>query len=141
MPPPEQQIPSRAGSGSSRYWSQGAPALRSAVSTTSVWGGVASVSGSTSLPGNANRRSNGPPAPIPQHSLTSVRPHPARRAAYHPATMAGRRQMRTKVAFVLGGGGHLGAHEVGMLRALLEDGVLPDLVVGTSVGALNGAAV
>ena len=42
-------------------------------------------------------------------------------------------------AFVLGGGGLLGAGEVGMLRALLEAGVVPDLVVGTSVGALNGA--
>jgi NTE family protein len=46
-----------------------------------------------------------------------------------------------KVAFVLGGGGHLGAHEVGMLRALLERGIAPDLVVGTSIGAINGAAV
>ncbi|MGZ4596793.1 MAG: patatin-like phospholipase family protein [Actinomycetes bacterium] len=44
-------------------------------------------------------------------------------------------------AFVLGGGGMLGANEVGMLRALLEEGVRPDLVVGTSVGAINGAAV
>ncbi|MEX2289252.1 MAG: patatin-like phospholipase family protein [Mycobacteriales bacterium] len=43
------------------------------------------------------------------------------------------------VAFVLGGGGVLGAGEVGMLRALLESGITPDLVVGTSVGALNGA--
>ena len=43
------------------------------------------------------------------------------------------------VAFVLGGGGVLGAGEVGMLRALLEVGIAPDLVVGTSVGALNGA--
>ena len=45
------------------------------------------------------------------------------------------------VAFVLGGGGLLGAHEVGMLRALLEAGIVPDLVVGTSVGALNGVVV
>jgi NTE family protein len=45
------------------------------------------------------------------------------------------------VAFVLGGGGLLGAHEVGMLRALLEAGVLPDMVIGTSVGAVNGAMV
>src|SRR3954451_18272939 len=45
------------------------------------------------------------------------------------------------VAFVLGGGGQLGAHEVGMLRALLERGIVPGLVVGTSVGAINGAAV
>lgn len=46
-----------------------------------------------------------------------------------------------RTAFVLGGGGPLGAHEVGMLRALLEQGVVPDLVVGTSVGAINGAVV
>jgi NTE family protein len=45
------------------------------------------------------------------------------------------------VAFVLGGGGVLGAVEVGMLRALLEGGIIPDLVVGTSIGAFNGAAV
>ena len=46
-----------------------------------------------------------------------------------------------RVAFVLGGGGVLGATQVGMLRALLEAGRRPDLVVGTSVGALNGAAL
>jgi NTE family protein len=46
-----------------------------------------------------------------------------------------------KTAFVLGGGGLLGAHEVGMLRALDEAGIRPDLVVGTSVGAFNGAFV
>ena len=44
-------------------------------------------------------------------------------------------------AFVLGGGGLLGAHEVGMLRALTEAGIRPDLVVGTSIGAINGAFV
>jgi NTE family protein len=44
-------------------------------------------------------------------------------------------------AFVLGGGGQLGASEVGMLRALIERGIVPELVVGTSVGAINGAAV
>ncbi|QKW33246.1 patatin-like phospholipase family protein [Actinomadura sp. NAK00032] len=46
-----------------------------------------------------------------------------------------------RTAFVLGGGGVLGAHEVGMLRALAESGVRPDLVVGTSIGALNGVFV
>jgi NTE family protein len=44
-----------------------------------------------------------------------------------------------KIAFVLGGGGILGAHEVGMLRALAESSVAPDLILGTSVGAINGA--
>jgi len=46
-----------------------------------------------------------------------------------------------KTAFVLGGGGVLGAVEVGMLKALFEYDVAPDLILGTSVGALNGALV
>ena len=45
------------------------------------------------------------------------------------------------VGFVFGGGGVLGAYEVGMVGALLQHGVRPDLVVGTSIGAFNGAAV
>jgi NTE family protein len=45
------------------------------------------------------------------------------------------------VAFVLSGGASLGAIQVGMLRALYERGIVPDLVVGTSVGAINGAFV
>ena len=45
------------------------------------------------------------------------------------------------VGFVLGGGGVLGAVEVGMLRALLEHGIRPNLIVGTSIGALNGVMV
>ena len=49
--------------------------------------------------------------------------------------------MTGRTAFVLGGGGLLGAVEVGMLRALFEAGIKPDLVLGTSVGALNGALV
>src|SRR4051812_10628406 len=43
------------------------------------------------------------------------------------------------VAFVLSGGAGLGAIQVGMLQALAERDVHPDLIVGTSVGALNGA--
>jgi NTE family protein len=49
--------------------------------------------------------------------------------------------MSSRTAFVLGGGGLLGAVEVGMIRALLERDVVPDLVLGTSVGALNGLVV
>lgn len=44
-------------------------------------------------------------------------------------------------AFVLSGGGSLGAVQVGMLQALAERGVRPDLLVGTSAGALNAAYV
>lgn len=42
-------------------------------------------------------------------------------------------------AFVLTGGGSLGAVQVGMLAALHERGIEPDLLVGTSVGAVNAA--
>ncbi|MCH6559833.1 patatin-like phospholipase family protein [candidate division KSB1 bacterium] len=42
-------------------------------------------------------------------------------------------------AFVFAGGGSLGAVEVGMLEALVEEGIFPDLIVGASVGAINGA--
>lgn len=48
-------------------------------------------------------------------------------------------QQPPETAFVLGGGGILGAHEVGMLGALAERGITPDLILGTSIGAVNGA--
>ena len=44
-----------------------------------------------------------------------------------------------QTAFVLAGGGSFGAVQVGMLRELLVDGVTPDFIVGSSVGAINGA--
>lgn len=47
---------------------------------------------------------------------------------------------RYRVAFVLSGGGNLGAIQVGMLTALADRGVVPDLILGCSVGALNGGA-
>ncbi len=53
--------------------------------------------------------------------------------------LATRRRPRT--AWVLGGGGNLGSVQVGMLRALADRGEVPDLVVGASVGSLNGLAV
>jgi NTE family protein len=47
--------------------------------------------------------------------------------------------MEPKTAFVLSGGASLGAIQVGMVRALYERGIEPDLIVGTSVGSINGA--
>jgi len=44
-----------------------------------------------------------------------------------------------KTAFVFAGGGSLGAIQVGMLRTLLSNGVRPDFVVGSSVGAINAS--
>ena len=45
------------------------------------------------------------------------------------------------IAFVLSGGGNRGALQGGALKALLERGIFPDLIVATSVGALNGVTL
>jgi NTE family protein len=47
--------------------------------------------------------------------------------------------MKSCRAIVLGGGGARGAMQVGALRALLEAGMIPDLLVGTSIGAGTGS--
>ncbi len=46
-----------------------------------------------------------------------------------------------KKALVLSGGGGRGAYHVGVLRFLEEHEWVPDIVVGTSIGAVNGAAI
>jgi len=51
------------------------------------------------------------------------------------------RRKPKRTAFVLSGGGNLGALQVGMMRALLERRISPDLVLGCSVGAVNGAVL
>ncbi|MFL6089325.1 MAG: patatin-like phospholipase family protein [Aeromicrobium sp.] len=43
------------------------------------------------------------------------------------------------VAMVLSGGANLGSAQVGMMQAVVDAGVKPDLIIGTSVGAVNGA--
>lgn len=45
----------------------------------------------------------------------------------------------SRTAFVFAGGGSFGAVQVGMLRELVAFGVAPDMVVGSSAGAINGA--
>jgi NTE family protein len=51
------------------------------------------------------------------------------------------RARRPRTAFVLSGGASLGALQAGMLRALYELGIAPDLIVATSAGAINGSFV
>jgi NTE family protein len=63
-------------------------------------------------------------------SRIAARPPRSRRPARRPLT-----------AFVLSGGASLGALQAGMLQALYERGVTADLLVGTSVGALNAAFI
>ena len=48
-------------------------------------------------------------------------------------------QTATPTALVLAGGGSYGAVQVGMLRALVAHGLVPDMIIGSSVGAINGA--
>jgi NTE family protein len=50
-----------------------------------------------------------------------------------------RSRLTAGTAFVLAGGGSLGAVQVGMLRSLTAAGVVPDLLVGASAGAVNAA--
>ncbi|TMK88847.1 MAG: patatin-like phospholipase family protein [Actinobacteria bacterium] len=69
----------------------------------------------------------------------------ARRPGYRNVLRFRQRRQKPKdsgkVAVVLSGGGNRGVAQVGMLKALVEAGVRPDVVVGTSVGSLNGAAL
>jgi NTE family protein len=44
-----------------------------------------------------------------------------------------------RIALVLGSGGHRGFAHVGVLKALAENGIRPDLILGTSIGAVVGA--
>jgi len=72
-------------------------------------------------------------APAPIDSVDRARP------AETTPIRAGQLPTPT-VAFVLQGGDSLAAGQVGMLRALFEAGIRPDLVVGSSAGALNAVA-
>lgn len=53
----------------------------------------------------------------------------------------GREPQDEKWALVLGGGGARGSYEIGIWKAMLELDIQPDIITGTSVGALNGAAI
>jgi NTE family protein len=60
------------------------------------------------------------------------------------ATSSGRSGLNgvpARTAFVLSGGASLAAMQAGMLWALYERGIVPDLLVGTSAGALNAAFI
>ena len=65
--------------------------------------------------------------------LLEVMPQPV------PSTNGRAPGVAGKTAFVLSGGSSLGAIQVGMLQALMEAGVRPDFLIGTSVGAINAA--
>ena len=66
------------------------------------------------------------------------RPHSPSQPTGDPKS-EGLRGLPAPVAVVVGGGGVLGAAHVGVGYALEQRGFVPDLVIGTSVGALTGA--
>ena len=70
------------------------------------------------------------------HNMNSRRAAPPRRAA--PAAAAAD---FGQIALVLQGGGALGAYQVGVYQALHEAGIEPDWIIGTSIGAINGAII
>ncbi|GII58569.1 hypothetical protein Pth03_69580 [Planotetraspora thailandica] len=67
-----------------------------------------------------------------KHASSAGRP-------YKSLKPLGLRALPHPVPAVVGGGGVLGAAHVGVGYALEQRGFVPDLIVGTSVGALNGA--
>ena len=66
--------------------------------------------------------------------MTSARP--VTLAGVTPAEIAA---LPRPLAFVLPGGGALGAYQAGVLRALTEAGVVPDQLIGVSAGSVNAA--
>jgi NTE family protein len=77
-----------------------------------------------------------PSTPAAINSPNAARTHGAAR---EEAVSASDDTGATKTAFVFAGGGSFGAIQVGMLQSLAAHGIAADLVVGSSVGALNGA--
>ena len=65
---------------------------------------------------------------------------PAAETAAMTANSIGR-SARQQIALVLQGGGALGAYQAGVYQALMEGGIEPDWVIGTSIGAINGALI
>jgi NTE family protein len=51
------------------------------------------------------------------------------------------RKIKEQVVLALQGGGALGAYQAGVYEALMESGIEPDWVIGTSIGAINGSMI
>ncbi len=72
----------------------------------------------------------------PRNKASKISNKATQAAGYEPAsTLPG------QVVLVFQGGGALGAYQVGVYEALHEAGIEPDWVIGTSIGAINGAII
>jgi NTE family protein len=65
-------------------------------------------------------------------STTAAQPRPMRQID---------REVHGQVVLVFQGGGALGAYQAGVYQALAEEGIEPDWVIGTSIGAINAALI
>jgi len=71
-------------------------------------------------------------------STSAGRQHSAQKQRKHAAAKP---KPPGQVVLVLQGGGALGAYQVGVYQAMHEAGIEPDWIVGTSIGAINGALI
>lgn len=72
--------------------------------------------------------------------MNAMTPVPSTPPRTTPAA-AKERPIKEQVVLVLQGGGALGAYQAGVYQALMEGGIEPDWVIGTSIGAINGALI
>jgi NTE family protein len=75
--------------------------------------------------------------PVPGGRSGAGRTPPGRSALPRPGMLRTGARRNPRTAFVFAGGGSRGAAQVGMIRALIERGIVPDAVYGASVGAIN----
>ena len=73
--------------------------------------------------------------------MNTISPTHPTRLAMAAATRAKERTVKEQIVLVLQGGGALGAYQAGVYEALMEGGIEPDWVIGTSIGAINGALI
>jgi NTE family protein len=76
-----------------------------------------------------------------EKEIDMARPRKKSPARGNGSATAGRPALPGQIVLVLQGGGALGAYQVGVYTALHEAGIEPDWVIGTSVGAINGALI
>ena len=72
------------------------------------------------------------------NAMPPATPTPVTQTTTAPAK---ERIVKEQVVLVLQGGGALGAYQAGVYQALMEGGIEPDWVIGTSIGAINGALI
>lgn len=131
--PAHRRSPAQHGAATERQWRMGAPTPAATRLAKALW--LARRRAKANLPPVRLPSKNRERAGRPLHPMGKTDAPPSGADEHgKPKAMA-----RAKTALVLSGGGSLGAVQVGMLLALSTAQLSIDMVVGASVGALNGA--